>query len=141
MKNSFLFYFLIFCNCTRIPSYFLNLFFDLSVIVVFLFLQMFIHDSANAYAITRTIWRRRSEMSAKETKRKRSRESLPMNHSRRYRTIWTSSPACSEHVYLRFRVSTLRHCTRFPSLSLSLPFSLHRRCIDIAEVRRRCPKR
>lgn len=42
-----------------------------------------------------------------------------MNHSRQYQTIWTSSPACSEHVYLRFRVSTLRHCAWFPSLSLS----------------------
>lgn len=65
-----------------------------------------------------------------EEKKKRGRESLSMNHSWRYRTIWTGSPACSEHVYLRFRVSTSRHCTRFPSLSLSLPFlassSMHR---------------
>lgn len=62
------------------------------------------------------------EMSAKEEneEKKERRESPPMNHSRRYRPIWTSSPACSKHVYLRFRVSTSRHCTRCsPSLSFS----------------------
>lgn len=90
------------------------------------------------------------EMSAKEEneEKKERRESPPMNHSRRYRPIWTSSPACSKHVYLRFRVSTSRHCTRCsPSLSLSpflrfaRPFSPHRRCIDIAEAPRVSPSR
>lgn len=83
---------------------------------------------------------RRDVGEGNEEKKKAARSlSPPMNHSRRYRPIWTSSPACSEHVYLRFRVSTSRHCTRRFSLSLFLlPFlgfiggaSISRKC-DVA---------
>lgn len=97
---------------------------------------------ASVYAITRTIWRRRVERcQRRKTRRKRNarRESPPMNHSRRYRPIWTSSPACSEHVYLRFRVSTSRHCTR-SSFSLSPPpfaLALSRLIVDASISRKR----
>lgn len=82
----------------------------------------------------------RERSTAEETGRKRSadRESpADESLSRRYRPIWTRSPACSEHVYLWFRVSISRHCARFSLLLLShlRRSSPHRRCIDIAEAR------
>lgn len=135
MKNYGNIFFLSFSRAVRLILYFSRHFSNCILhrsLFSFLSARTISRDPANAYAITKNVLEKTGRDVGIRNEEKKGHESPPMNHSRRYRSIWTSSPACSKHVYLRFRVSTSRHC--HDSFSFFLPYY---RCIDIAEVRRR----